>query len=90
VFSRWNDSSRPRPVLTKPVRRNWYQRVRTLSRSCDDCTSTLTLVLAVCSIAWDIGAVGTCGQIQPCNDIRLEDVPDMGYTSKDVPNPRGE
>ncbi|RSH90393.1 hypothetical protein EHS25_000998 [Saitozyma podzolica] len=41
-------------------------------------------------IAWDIGAVGTCGQIQPCNDIRLEDVPDMGYTSKDVPNPRGE
>jgi long-chain acyl-CoA synthetase len=50
----------------------------------------LTLVLAPFSIAWDVGAVGTCGQIQPCNDIRLEDVPDMGYTSKDVPNPRGE
>jgi long-chain acyl-CoA synthetase len=29
------------------------------------------------SIPWDTGAVGTCGQIQPCNDIRLMDVPDM-------------
>ncbi|KAK4684188.1 long-chain acyl-CoA synthetase, partial [Tremellales sp. Uapishka_1] len=41
-------------------------------------------------IAWDINAVGTCGPIQPCNDLVLMDVADMGYTSKDKPNPRGE
>ncbi len=27
------------------------------------------------SIPWDIDAVGTCGAIQPCNDVRLMDVP---------------
>lgn len=32
------------------------------------------------SVPWDVGAVGTCGQIQPCNDIRLMDVPDMGVS----------
>lgn len=41
-------------------------------------------------IPWDIKAVGTCGQIQPCNDMKLVDVPEMGYTSHDQPNPRGE
>ncbi|OCF43256.1 long-chain acyl-CoA synthetase [Kwoniella heveanensis CBS 569] len=42
------------------------------------------------SIGKDIKAVGTVGYIQPCNDLKLVDVADMGYTSKDRPNPRGE
>lgn len=52
----------------------------------------MTETVGTCTkaIPWDVGAVGTCGQIQPCNDVRLMDVPDMGYTSKDSPNPRGE
>ena len=33
------------------------------------------------SIPWDVGAVGTCGQIQPCNDVRLMDVPEMGVST---------
>lgn len=41
-------------------------------------------------IAHDVDAVGTCGFIQPCNEARLMDVPEMGYTSNDKPNPRGE
>ncbi|TYJ55760.1 hypothetical protein B9479_003537 [Cryptococcus floricola] len=41
-------------------------------------------------LGWDITAPGTCGAIQPCNDLKLVDVPDMGYTANDKPNPRGE
>ncbi|RXK42618.1 long-chain acyl-CoA synthetase [Tremella mesenterica] len=46
--------------------------------------------LLYCLIPWDIKSVGTCGQIQPCNDVKLVDVPDMGYRSTDKPSPRGE
>jgi len=31
-----------------------------------------------CSIPWDIDAVGTCGGLQPCNDAKVVDVPEMG------------
>jgi len=30
------------------------------------------------SIPWDIDAPGTCGQIQPCNELKLVDVKEMG------------
>lgn len=52
----------------------------------------MTETVGTCSkgIAWDVDAVGTCGPLQPCNEAVLMDVPEMGYTSNDKPNPRGE
>ncbi|BEJ13229.1 hypothetical protein CspHIS471_0304030 [Cutaneotrichosporon sp. HIS471] len=38
----------------------------------------------------DMKHIGTVGQIQPCNEVRLVDVSEMGYTHQDKPNPRGE
>lgn len=32
-------------------------------------------------IPWDVGGPGTCGRLQPCNDVKLVDVPDMGVSS---------
>lgn len=29
---------------------------------------------------WDIDAVGTCGGLQPCNDAKVIDVPEMGVS----------
>ena len=33
---------------------------------------------------------GHCGPLVPTVEARLKDVPDMGYTANDLPNPRGE
>lgn len=33
---------------------------------------------------------GHCGPVVPTSEARLRDVPDMGYTANDLPNPRGE
>ncbi|KAJ7184259.1 hypothetical protein C8R46DRAFT_983261 [Mycena filopes] len=47
---------------------------------------------AVGTKAWkgDPGARGTCGPVQAACEIKLLDVAAMGYTSEDLPNPRGE
>ncbi|WVW80476.1 hypothetical protein I302_102458 [Kwoniella bestiolae CBS 10118] len=52
----------------------------------------LTESVGTCTkgIGEDIRAVGTIGFIQTCNDMKLIDHADMGYTSQDKPNPRGE
>ncbi|WVO19611.1 uncharacterized protein IAS62_000900 [Cryptococcus decagattii] len=52
----------------------------------------MTETVGTCSVGipWDVGGPGTCGRLQPCNDVKLVDVLDMGYTAKDLPNPRGE
>jgi hypothetical protein len=36
------------------------------------------------SVPWDIDAVGTCGGLQPCNDAKVVDVPEMGVSLLDT------
>ncbi|CAA7267913.1 unnamed protein product [Cyclocybe aegerita] len=52
----------------------------------------LTENCATTAKSWplDSTASGTVGPAQPVNEIKLVDVPAMGYTSEDKPNPRGE
>jgi long-chain acyl-CoA synthetase len=38
----------------------------------------------------DHKAAGTVGPPHPCAEIKLVDVPSMGYFAEDKPNPRGE
>ena len=47
---------------------------------------------ATCTRTWydDPTASGTVGPPQPVNEVKVIDVPAMGYTSEDKPNPRGE
>ena len=47
---------------------------------------------ATCSRSWngDPTATGTVGPPQPGLDLKLVDVPAMGYHADDKPNPRGE
>lgn len=52
----------------------------------------MTETCAVGTKTWkgDPGACGTVGPPQAANEVKLVDVPAMGYTSEDLPNPRGE
>ncbi|KAF8630423.1 hypothetical protein AX15_002971 [Amanita polypyramis BW_CC] len=52
-----------------------------MTETCSTCTRTLP---------YDPTCTGTVGPPQPANEIKLIDVPSMGYTSEDKPNPRGE
>jgi len=47
---------------------------------------------ATCTKTWpdDPTASGTVGPPFPINEVKVIDVPAMGYTSEDKPNPRGE
>jgi len=47
---------------------------------------------ATCTRSWhdDPTASGTVGPPLPINEVKVIDVPAMGYTSEDKPNPRGE
>jgi len=47
---------------------------------------------ATCCRCWpdDPSSSGTVGPPQPINEIKLLDVPTMGYSAEDQPNPRGE
>ncbi|KAJ7929234.1 hypothetical protein B0H13DRAFT_1703325 [Mycena leptocephala] len=55
-------------------------------------TYGMTETCAVGTKTWkgDPGACGTVGPPQAANEVKLVDVPAMGYTSEDLPNPRGE
>ncbi|KAJ7492913.1 hypothetical protein B0H11DRAFT_2396137 [Mycena galericulata] len=52
----------------------------------------MTETAAVATKCWpaDPGAAGTVGPPQAATEIKLVDVPAMGYTADDSPNPRGE
>ncbi|TGZ77728.1 long-chain-fatty-acid-CoA ligase/ protein binding protein [Ascodesmis nigricans] len=50
---------------------------------------TETYAIALCQVLGDVSA-GNCGPPSPFDELRLRDVPEMGYTSADSPNPRGE
>jgi hypothetical protein len=52
-----------------------------MTETCGTCTRTLP---------YDPTCSGTIGPPQPVNEVKLVDVPSMGYTSEDKPNPRGE
>ncbi|KAH6905799.1 long-chain acyl-CoA synthetase [Coprinopsis sp. MPI-PUGE-AT-0042] len=52
----------------------------------------MTETAACCTRTWpdDLAAIGTVGPPAPVNEVKLVDVPGMGYTSEDQPFPRGE
>jgi long-chain acyl-CoA synthetase len=53
-------------------------------------TETAAAVSATLVGDYSIEANGHVGAVLPCCEIKLVDIPDMGYTADDQPNPRGE
>ncbi|WVQ85698.1 hypothetical protein IAT38_007864 [Cryptococcus sp. DSM 104549] len=69
------------------------QEILKIAFSCDVVQGyglTETVGTASKCIASDVGAISSVGGLHPCNELKLVDHPEMGYTSKDSPNPRGE
>lgn len=60
-------------MLTRSDRRNLLERV-----SVFDSSAAVELTQ---SVPFDVGAVGTCGQIQVCNEAKVVDVPEMGVSA---------
>lgn len=52
-----------------------------MTESCGACTHT---------IPGDPSASGTIGPASPGTEVKLVDIPSMGYTVEDKPEPRGE
>jgi long-chain acyl-CoA synthetase len=52
-----------------------------MTENCASCTRTLP---------GDPTSTGTVGPPQPSVEIKLVDVPSLGYSAEDLPNPRGE
>ncbi|KAG8855025.1 hypothetical protein FRB96_007220 [Tulasnella sp. 330] len=55
-----------------------------IALACETCACTTR------TLADDPEASGTVGGVQMLNEVKLVDVPELGYQSTDKPNPRGE
>jgi len=51
---------------------------------------TETSGAATSTILYDYSLTGAVGAPMPTNEIKLIDVPELGYRAEDIPNPRGE
>lgn len=63
-----------------------YQDITYLNRY----GATETVCISTRTLKGDPTSSGTVGPPQPACELKLVDMPSLGYTSEDKPNPRGE